>query len=101
MQNLQLESPSLLRRLIPLFHSHSDKAFASMAEALKIGDGKTLAECAHTLKGSAANFGAERFMAVCQELEDAGNEGRAETYEKLLDAVRVEYEYLTQALKAS
>jgi len=99
MRNLRKESPTLLWRLIPLFHSHAEKTFSSMEAAAKTGYGKVLSEGAHTLKGSAVNFGAERFVAACQQLEDAGNEGRAQGYGKLLDAVRVEYEYLTQALK--
>ena len=100
MQTLREESPELLWRLIPLFNGLAEKTFASLQAALKCEDGQVLAQGAHTLKGSASNFGAERLIAACEALEEAGYGGASTDYEKLLDSVRVEYQFVAEALKA-
>ena len=100
MRTLRDESPELLWRLIPLFTGLAEKAFASMHVALRAGNGLVLSQEAHTLKGSAANFGAERLMVACQELETAGSQGASAEYEKLLEIVQREYDYVAQALKS-
>ena len=100
-QTLRDESPGLLWRLIPLFIGLAEKSLAGMQAALKAGDGTALAHGAHAIKGSAANFGAERLMSACAALESAGHANQIEVFEELLTGVRREIQCVIEALKAS
>jgi len=86
----ELREEGLLERLIGLFKETADKAIQDIKTAFQNGDAKALSSAAHLLKGSAANFGAERLVAICQALElSAGETGAA--MEELLNALEEEY----------
>ena len=101
MQMLRNESPELLWRLIPLFNALAEKALAAMQAGLASGDNKAISAAAHTVKGSASNFGAERLVAVCQALEYAADEERVGECKTLIETARKEYDFVAQALKSS
>ena len=100
MQVLRDESPDLLWRLIPLFNGLAEKAFLAVHEALASGDSKTIGASAHTVRGSASNFGAERLMAAAEALEIAADEERVSEYPALIESMRREYDFVAQALKS-
>lgn len=53
----------------------------------------------HQLKGSAANFGAARFCALCEQLEIAAGEETLDTARHLLKETRLEFGRVRAALE--
>ncbi len=85
-----LREEGLLERLTGLFKETADKAIQDIKTAFQNRDAKALSSAAHLLKGSAANFGAERLVAICQALELSANETGA-AMEELLNALEEEH----------
>jgi len=73
--NLQLDPPVYRRILDNFCHNHR-KAATEMQAALAAGDRQRLLLLAHTLKGSAANIGANRLKAAALALENAARDHR-------------------------
>lgn len=61
--------------VIDAFLQQLDKVPSEVREALAGGDGEEVARVAHTLKGSAANVGAQDVSEVCRRLEKPAREG--------------------------
>ena len=68
--------------------------------AARDGDAHTLEHTAHTLKGSASSFGAERVRQAAYALEQAGRDGDLDSIERLLDALEAELNPMGEALRA-
>jgi CheY-like chemotaxis protein len=66
---------ALLQELIGLFLEDSPRLLANVRDAIARGDAPKLKIAAHTLKGSAANFGATPTVAAAQALERLAEEG--------------------------
>lgn len=96
---LRNEAPGLLEQLVVLFIDIAEKTIAEMTATIATGDARATGEGAHLLKGSACNFGAQRLVAVAQELEQTARRGETDGLEKLLDALRAEYQLLKEALR--
>jgi CheY-like chemotaxis protein len=65
--------PGDRRRLAEILHNFADRLpglLERMDEAAASGDTRSLARLAHSLKASSATFGANRFAALCADLED-------------------------------
>lgn len=71
---------------------------AEALEALEAGDPGTLELAAHSLKGSAANPGAEGLRAAAGRLEVLGRDGDLEESSAALDGVREELEQVVREL---
>ncbi|HYC23174.1 MAG TPA: Hpt domain-containing protein [Candidatus Bathyarchaeia archaeon] len=65
----------LLRELIELFNESSADLLSKLHDAAVRDDGRALAENAHALKGSVANFAAKDAYAVAWRLESMGRSG--------------------------
>jgi HPt (histidine-containing phosphotransfer) domain-containing protein len=96
-----LREEELLEALKELFKEMASPTIEAMAAALESGELRELSSKAHLLKGSAVNFGADRLVAVCQEIEQSASRLDKASLEKLLDAVRVEYQLVSEALDAA
>jgi HPt (histidine-containing phosphotransfer) domain-containing protein len=96
-----LREEGLVEALTELFKEMAGGTMDAMAAALESGDLRELSSKAHLLKGSAVNFGADRLVAVCQEIEQSAISLDKATLEKLLDAVRAEYQLVSEALDAA
>jgi HPt (histidine-containing phosphotransfer) domain-containing protein len=59
----------LFREMVGLLRSDAPHLLDALRAALKEGDTPRLHRAAHTLKGLAANFGAERAVAAAAEVE--------------------------------
>ena len=70
-----------------------------IATDLARGDGDGVAKNAHSLKGSGANFGAERFRTLAQSIEIAGRAGDLHDVAALLEELRVEFNRVNKALE--
>ena len=96
-----LREEGLLESLTVLFKEMAGTTIDAMAVALDSGDTRELSAKAHLFKGSAVNFGADRLVAVCQEIELSADRLDKASLEKLLDAVRAEYQLVSEALDAA
>jgi PAS domain S-box-containing protein len=65
----------LMQELITLFLEDYPERLACLREALDRGDGETLAQVAHTLKGAAGNLCASGVFEAAQRLETAARNG--------------------------
>ncbi|MCF7980811.1 MAG: EAL domain-containing protein, partial [Pseudomonadales bacterium] len=71
----------------------------SLKDAVSVQDASSVGDIAHSIKGSAGNFGAKRLIAVCAELETLARNGNLTTSKELLDVVISECGLLRQALE--
>lgn len=93
-----LRSEGLLERLTGLFRETAEKAIRDMEVAFGSENGRALSSGAHLLKGSAANFGAERLVAICQALEQSATEQPQNILSQLMTALHEEYALAIQEL---
>jgi HPt (histidine-containing phosphotransfer) domain-containing protein len=86
--------------LIDLFLTESPKYFSELHHAIQSDNGMAVYQAAHKLKGSAANVGAKRLIALCARLEQAGRSGEIEQAETLYSTqLQKENEQLRRALE--
>jgi PAS domain S-box-containing protein len=98
-RDLEEDGESLLSKLIAVFLENSPKLLSDCRSALNDHSSPQLALAAHTLKGSCANFGAERLRRCCQNLEQTANEGNLERAAEELASVEKEFNYVRVALE--
>jgi|GEM_PF-1187143 len=96
-----LREEELLDSLKGLFREMAGGVIDAMAAAVHAGNAREFSSKAHLLKGSAVNFGADRLVAVCQEIEQSAPAMEPARWQKLLDAVRAEYQLVSEALNAT
>jgi HPt (histidine-containing phosphotransfer) domain-containing protein len=77
----------LLREIVALFAADAPLQVAAIRKAIQTGDGTALAEAAHSLKGSAANFEAGAAADLALRLERLGRAGTLEGAAGLCDAL--------------
>jgi two-component system, sensor histidine kinase and response regulator len=63
------DDPELFQEMVGLLRSDAPPLLDAIHEAHKAGDAARLQRAAHTLKGLASNFGAERAVAAAAEVE--------------------------------
>ncbi|WP_433831554.1 ATP-binding protein [Actinoplanes sp. CA-015351] len=86
--------PDDRERLAEILHNFADRlpgVLGKMEEAAASGDTRNLARLAHGLKGSSSTLGANRFAAICADLEDRAfrhPEGSADLLRDLHDQAR-------------
>lgn len=97
---LNPDDPAFLRELIDVFLADSPRSLAELEQALAAGDAAQLARAAHTLKGSASNFGADDFAAGAAAMEKLGRLGAIAEAAAALPALRAEYDRVAGALRA-
>jgi CheY-like chemotaxis protein len=86
-----------LSDLVELFHKECPKQLEEIHSAFSAGNARRLQRAAHTLKGSAAIFGAERTVDAAFAVESLGREGNLDS---AADAIQVLEEELAELRKA-
>lgn len=76
---------SLYQKLLGQFRVSNEETLANIRAALKAGDLTTAARLAHTVKGVAANLGADSLSSLGAELESAIKQERFEGIEALIE----------------
>src|SRR5262249_43034867 len=76
--------------LLDVFRAECPKLIEQIDRAIREQDAKTLRRAAHTLKGSAALFGADETVALSKALETMGREARFEGARATLEKLRSE-----------
>jgi HPt (histidine-containing phosphotransfer) domain-containing protein len=90
--------PGVLTELIDSFLANADARLATMQSASETGNARTLYLIAHSMKGSAGNFGALRLSRLFAELERLAVAGNLVTAAPLLAQIEAEYRSVKQAL---
>jgi CheY-like chemotaxis protein len=90
----------LLRELIELFVQDAPRLLDGIREDLAKGDAPAVGRGAHTLKGSASNFGASRVVAAAKRLEARAQEGDLHTAAQILVSLESELNSLMSTLRA-
>lgn len=88
-----------LRELIAIYLADTPKLLAQLEEALAGQDAGVAARSAHTIKGSSANFGAEQFSRLAQEIEAACKAGNLSAAALLLPEFKRHYSQVVAALE--
>lgn len=70
----------------------------ALASAIGDKDSQLVRRLAHTIKGSAANFGALRLVVVSQDLEDSANDGVLDDAPEKLSAIQMESDVVLKFL---
>ncbi len=75
-ENLRAISPDddgeFLRELVDIFLADTPQQIADVEKALTTGNAPDLTRAAHSIKGSASNFGATELAEVAREIEHLG-----------------------------
>ena len=90
----------LLAQIAGLFVAGWPESLARLRLALAAADAEALRAAAHAVKGSLANFLAERAVQATRELELAGKNGDLAQARQLLDAAIAAVEEVVAALGA-
>lgn len=93
-----LGKPSFVADLVGLFRQNAPARLARVQEAIHGRDGQTLELEAHTLKSNCAMLGATRMSEFCARLEEAGGSASFDEASHVLEAARVEFERVLEAL---
>ncbi len=88
-----------LGTLINVFIDDMPSYIRSLKDATSVKDASAVADIAHSIKGGAANFGANRLVDVCQQIEDCGRAGDLQDIEGLVAQAISECGLLQQALE--
>jgi CheY-like chemotaxis protein/HPt (histidine-containing phosphotransfer) domain-containing protein len=86
-------------KLVKLFLSDSAGRLAALRSAEAVGDGLASEKLAHSLKGSAATFGAEALAKRCNELQLLASSGDLAESARLIDSVDAGFVKASQALR--
>ncbi len=91
---------TLYRKLLSQFRSGNEETVAKIREALEAGDLHTAARLAHTVKGVAANLGADALAGAGAELESAFKQGKLEGVEGLITSFARELGEVMEGIQA-
>ena len=80
-------NPQLLHKLQASFARDTPERLGALRAAIAAGDADAVSFNLHTLKGSAANLGATKMVAICQELERFPAAPGRQEFEPLLAAL--------------
>ena len=110
----QAVNPQVLERLrndigniqavVQVFLASLENRSQELAAACKNGDAASMVRIAHTLKGSSAQFGAEKLSSLCQQVERLARMGHVEQIGALLqkaeEAIGKVQEYFSENVQA-
>lgn len=88
------------KELVGLFLQDTPPRIAEIEANLAAGDLQRLTRAAHSIKGSAGNFGASQLVAVSARIEQLGKAGDLTTVPPLLESLKAEFARAKAALEA-
>jgi HPt (histidine-containing phosphotransfer) domain-containing protein len=89
-----------LRELVQIFVTDTPRRIQELSDALAAKDAATVMRAAHSMKGSAGNFGAAKFAGVNRDIEAKARDGKLEPVAALLPQLHAEFERVKAALQA-
>ena len=84
--------PDVLTEVLRLFLQEVPPRMDRLRIAYAAGNIEEVYRAAHSLKGSAGNIGAQRFMGVCRQLDEMGRAGDLAEAAPLVNALALEYQ---------
>jgi HPt (histidine-containing phosphotransfer) domain-containing protein len=93
-------APEFLAELIDTFLDDAPKQLRVLRSAVDRGDAEEARRAAHTLKSTAATFGAGQLSDVCRELESLGNAGALDEAARLVARAETDFARVKEALEA-
>ena len=90
----------LLQEVLEIFQEMVPEQMDTLEAAVQAGQAAEVCNVAHSLKGSASNFCATRFVATAFELEQSGRAGELDGAREMMDRLRVDYAELIAAFGA-
>jgi two-component system, sensor histidine kinase and response regulator len=90
---------SLLFEVAAQFCDWAPGRIIALQSAVELGDGKAVEQLAHTIRGTAVNFGATATAAAAGQLEAIGRRGHPAEAAAACEALTVEVERLRTALR--
>jgi PAS domain S-box-containing protein len=108
LKNLTGDDPALISEVAEIFLTESEDLMQTIRDSLAERDAETLSKAAHSLKGSVANFGADRAFEAARSVEMAsrnneldGLDAAVQALAEQVDAVRNDLERLLMAKEFS
>jgi histidine phosphotransfer protein HptB len=98
LEELREEGNVLLIELVGLFQEELNQSLPELARALAAADYSAVARIAHTLKGSAATFGAEHLQQLAAEINQAASGAALDRVSELLPEMLSECEKVRRCL---
>ena len=93
-----------IQAVVQVFLASLENRSQELAAACKNGDAASMVRIAHTLKGSSAQFGAEKLSSLCQQVERLARMGHVEQIGALLqkveEAIGKVQEYFSENVQA-
>jgi two-component system, sensor histidine kinase and response regulator len=90
----------LLREITEIFLAEYPGMLHEIREAIRCSDAAKLEHCAHSLKGSVSNFGADAATNAAYQLELLGRKGRLEDAPEAFRALELHFSALGPALES-
>jgi signal transduction histidine kinase/CheY-like chemotaxis protein/HPt (histidine-containing phosphotransfer) domain-containing protein len=100
LKELESCAPGLSRKVVDAFLEDAPRRLEDIEQALLGNGAEKISLVAHTLRGSASNFGAHAFVQICADLEHSGAGNDWGNCKKLLKALRQELDRLRGVLLA-
>jgi PAS domain S-box-containing protein len=91
---------NLYKKLLSQFRASNQETVATIRSTLAAGDLPTAARLAHTVKGVAANLGADELAAAGAELERALKQGKTDGVEELITRFATELVIVIDGIRA-
>ena len=88
----------LLKEIADLFVEDAPQLLEAIRVAIEKKDGSALHRAAHSLKGSVANFGAEKAVEMAFQLEKMGKSNHLDGVDGVFAVLRGEIEMVSDAL---
>jgi HPt (histidine-containing phosphotransfer) domain-containing protein len=98
--DLREAGDELLFELIEIFVHETPQRLSVLMEAIATNDCALAERTAHTLKSSAATFGATSMRTVAAEAEMAAHSGQLDRIGPMFESLKHEFEYVREALEA-
>ena len=92
------DDDAFVAEIVQMFREDTPPHFAELTACVAQGDAVRLAKVAHSMKGSASNFGAKHFRHLAENLEAIAKSGNLATATAAIEALRAEYERVVAAL---
>ena len=89
---------AFVRELVAIFLHDTPARIAEISAALAAGDAPTLTRAAHSIKGSAGNFGAEQLAAISRAIETHAKAGDLAALPALQPELHAAFERVRVAL---
>jgi two-component system sensor histidine kinase/response regulator len=90
---------NLARRVASRFLTDMPNQLVALAQAIGLSDGETAHREAHSVKGSAANIGAEQVREAARRLEQSAEAGDLAAAAELFPALQMSFEQLCPLLE--